>query len=1671
MKQLIKRKIGRILLDGGFMSNRELDRALVEQTHTKELLGHVLVRMGVVKERDFKVPLILQRHLNDIEDAVKIAAGERELLGMLLVHSGHITKEQLDQAIAEQKKSGQRLGEVFIRLGMLQERQLTGLLDFQSKQQEHTRNPLRLGELLVATGHISRKQLNDAILKQSITHKKLGEILVDEGYVRPSLVKYGICMQKMLVGSVLAGIISLGGASRGFASSVVLQWDPSTGTEVTGYKVYTSPGSTPLTGSVPMDVQAQTTTTISGLDPTQSHQFAVTAYNVSGSESAFSNVVSIPEQSAPTVSISSPSGSINVSGTVLISVNASDNVGVSKVEFYVNGVLKATDTATPYVYSWDTTTLAPGAYTLMAKAYDAAGNIGQSATSTVTVVNDVTPPTVAVTSPVNNAIVSGTVIINSSASDNVGVSKVEFYANGVFLYASNVSPYSFSWDTKGVANGTYTLYAKAYDNVGNSVQSSFVTVTVNNSIVTDTIAPTLSSFILPATSTSLTVPVSGFSASDNSAVTGYMITESSTKPSAVATGWSSSAPSSFTFSSAGVKTAYAWAKDAAGNVSNSSSASVTITVASPVIPAATTLTAWSASTVPGIIDSGPDAAVELGVKFRSDVDSTITGVRFYKAGTNTGTHTGNLWDSTGKLLATATFANETASGWQQVNFTTPVAITANTVYVASYHSNAGHYSDDQNFFAGKGVDNGSLHLLADGVSGPSGVYMYGTASKFPNQGWNSSNYWVDVVCSTPATGTIAQPDVTAPTLSSFTLPSTATSLTVPVSGLSASDNSAVTGYMITESSTKPSAGATGWSSSAPSSFTFSSAGVKTAYAWAKDAAGNVSNSSSASVTITLPDTIAPTLSSFTLPATSTSLTVPVSGFSASDNSAVTGYMITESSTKPSAGATGWSSSAPSSFTFSSAGVKTAYAWAKDAAGNVSNSSSASVTITLPDTIAPTLSSFTLPATSTSLTVPVSGFSASDNSAVTGYMITESSTKPSAVATGWSSSAPSSFTFSSAGVKTAYAWAKDAAGNVSSSRSATVTITQPDVTVPTVTFSNLVANSIVSGTVSVTASAFDSVGVSSVEFYVNNMLNASTTASPYTFNWDTVAFANGLYSLTARAYDAAGNVGQSALVTVTVDNPVIPAATTLTAWSASTVPGIIDSGPDAAVELGVKFRSDVDSTITGVRFYKAGTNTGTHTGNLWDSTGKLLATATFANETASGWQQVNFTTPVAITANTVYVASYHSNAGHYSDDQNFFAGKGVDNGSLHLLADGVSGPSGVYMYGTASKFPNQGWNSSNYWVDVVCSTPATGTIAQPDVTAPTLSSFTLPSTATSLTVPVSGLSASDNSAVTGYMITESSTKPSAGATGWSSSAPSSFTFSSAGVKTAYAWAKDAAGNVSNSSSASVTITLPDTIAPTLSSFILPATATSLTVPVSGFSASDNSAVTGYMITESSTKPSAGATGWSSSAPSSFTFSSAGVKTAYAWAKDAAGNVSNSSSASVTITVASPVIPAATTLTAWSASTVPGIIDSGPDAAVELGVKFRSDSAGYITGVRFYKAGTNTGTHTGNLWDSTGKLLATATFANETASGWQQVNFTTPVAIAANTVYVASYHSNAGHYSDDQNFFAGKGVDNGSLHLLADGVSGPSGVYMYGTASKFPSQGWNSSNYWVDVVFNK
>jgi hypothetical protein len=191
------------------------------------------------------------------------------------------------------------------------------------------------------------------------------------------------------------------------------------------------------------------------------------------------------DTTVPTASITSPTSGTTVNGTTTATVSASDNVGVTKVEFYVDGSLYGTNTSSPYTFAWNTATASNGSHTLSAKSYDAANNVGTSASISVTVSNatvDTTAPTGSISSPTGGTTVSGNFTVTASASDNVGVSKVEFYLDSATTPAATItsSPYTFNWNTSSVANGTHTIKAKAYDAANNVGQFATVSITVNN---------------------------------------------------------------------------------------------------------------------------------------------------------------------------------------------------------------------------------------------------------------------------------------------------------------------------------------------------------------------------------------------------------------------------------------------------------------------------------------------------------------------------------------------------------------------------------------------------------------------------------------------------------------------------------------------------------------------------------------------------------------------------------------------------------------------------------------------------------------------------------------------------------------------------------------------------------------------------------------------------------------------------------------------------------------------------------------------------------------------------------------------------------------------------------------------------------------------------------------
>jgi hypothetical protein len=444
-----------------------------------------------------------------------------------------------------------------------------------------------------------------------------------------------------------------------------------------------------------------------------------------------------------------------------------------------------------------------------------------------------------------------------------------------------------------------------------------------------------------------------------------------------------------------------------------------------------------------------------------------------------------------------------------------------------------------------------------------------------------------------------------------------------------------------------------------------------------------------------------------------------------------------------------------------------------------------------------------------------------------------------------------------------------------------------------------------------------------------------------------------------------------------------AACPCTTFESDATPGTAAVNESSAVELGMKFTPTANGWISGIRFYKGPGNTGTHLGNLWTDVGGLLASGTFSNETATGWQTLEFPTAVQVNAGQTYVASYYAPNGHYSVTSGYFSSSGVSNPPLAALKDGVDGGNGLYAYGI-DQFPAGSFGSSNYWVD-----PIFWATQPPDLVPPAISS----------------------------------TNPLNGQTSVPTSTGVSFTFDKAVQSGTIQFALTGPGNVS----------VPGTLSYNA------ATNTSTFLP------------SGSLLGGSG--PLAPGTTYTATASGATDSGGLPMTSPYTWSFTTAQASSSQCPCSI-----------------WSDSAQPSVASENDPGAITLGVKFTTDQSGWITGIRFYKGSGNTGTHVGSLWDANGNLLGQVTFSGESTAGWQQATFATPVAVTANTTYIASYFAPNGHYAADGAAFASAGVDNAPLHALPSGSSGGNGVYAYGGAPTFPANSYNATNYWVDVVFN-
>lgn len=807
--------------------------------------------------------------------------------------------------------------------------------------------------------------------------------------------------------------------------------------------------------------------------------------------------ITVKTNSAPSVTVGSSSSLSNLiaPASVGLTATASDVDGtIAKVEFYNGTTLLGTDTTSPYAFNWNS--IPAGTYSITAKATDNLGATTTSAPMSVVVKNN-TAPSVLITSPLNTAVFTALadISISANASDSDGsISKVEFYNGNTLIGTVTSSPYTMTWSAVGV--GTYSLTAKATDNLGLSTTSSVISVTVKP----PNVAPTVS-LTSPTSGATFTAPAN-ITVSANASDSDGTISKVEFYNGATLIGTSTTAPYSVTWNSvaAGNYTLTARATDNSGTTTTS--AGVSITVKAPNVPPTVSITAPTAGTTftaPANITISANA---------SDSDGTVAKVEFFNGST---------------LIGTSTVA--------------PYSVTWNSVAAGNYTLTA------------KATDNSGAATTSAGVS---------ITVKAPNVPPNVS-------ISSPANNAT----FTAP--ANITLTATASDTDGTISKVEFYNGTTLIGTSTTSPYT------VAWNSVA--------AGTYSITAKATDNSGAVTTSTAISITVKAPN-VAPTVS-ISSPASGATFTSPANitvTATASDSDGT----ISKVEFYNGANLIGTSTTAPYSIAWNSvaSGSYTLTAKATDNSGASTTSSGVNITVKAPNA-APTVS-ITAPSAGASFTAPAN-ISISANASDSDGSIAKVEFFSGTTLIGTSSVAPFSITWNSvaAGSYTLKAKATDNLGASTTSAGVSISVKAANVA-PTVSISSPANNSTFAApaNISITASASDSDGtVSKVEFYNGTSLIGTATASPYTIAWNSVV--SGTYSLTAKATDNSGASTTSAAISITVKANLPPTVTLANPASTSSLiaPATITLSATA---------SDSDGTVTKVDFYNGTTLLGTST---------------------------------------------------------------------------------------------------------------------------------------------------------------------------------------------------------------------------------------------------------------------------------------------------------------------------------------------------------------------------------------------------------------------------------------------------------------------------------------------
>lgn len=1138
------------------------------------------------------------------------------------------------------------------------------------------------------------------------------------------------------------------------------------------------------------------------------------------------------------------------------------------------------------------------------------------------------------------------------------------------------------------------------------------------------------------------------------------------------------------------------------------SAGVPVTVGSDPGAETCPCSIWAPGVVPTSGAENDPNAVELGTRFRADQDGYITAIRFHKNPQNVGPHIGNLWTAGGTLLATVSVTGESGSGWQEATLPSPVAISANTSYVVSYHTSSGFYTADNGYFASGGVDNGPLHALQDGEDGPNGVYKYG-ATGFPNETFQSANYWADVVFVTSV-----GPDTTPPSVTGVSPPSGASGVAV-TTAVTATFSENVAAASVDEStfelrnasnvlvpSTVSYSGAARTATltpSAPLSYeTTYTARVVGGAGGVQDPAGNLlladfTWSFTTGAAPPPPPTEGPggpilaigwSGNPFSRYYAEILRAEGLNAFTAMDISQVSAAVL-DAHDVVILGEMPLTSAQVTMLTnwVNVGGNLIAMRPDKDLAGLLGLSDAGG---TLPE-------GYLLVNTSGPPGAGITGQSMQYHGIADRYTISGASTVATLYADATTPTVHPAVTLNDVGGSggQAAAFTYDLAKSVIYTRQGNPAWSGQERD----GFPPIRSDDLYFGGAQPDWVDFDKIAIPQADeqqrLLANLINHMNIGRKPLPRFW---YFPRGEKAAVVMTGDDHGNNGTAGRFEIYKENS--PPNCNLNAWecvrgTSYIYPQTPISDAQAAGYVADGFEIAVHIT-TGCSDYTPESLESDYTNDiaqfslLFPSLPPPLTNRTHCIVFSDYDTQPQVALAHGIRLDTNY---YYWPESWVLDRPGFMTGSGMPmrftklNGAMvdvyqaatqltdesgqswpftiDTLLDRAIGPQGYY-----------GFFVANMHTDDVQHTGSEAIVASALARSVPIIS------AEQLLTWLDGRNGSSfgnlswNGSTLSFSVSVGS-----GANGIEAMLP--VTFGSASLTgltrggtavpyrveiikgVAYAMFAAAAGSYQASYGT-------DTTPPVISG--IAASATDSTAAITWTTNEAATSRVDYGTSPGDLSLSATTPGLSSSHEVTLTGLSSGVTYYYRVSSvDAANNPSSAPTTPASFTTTAPP-PLGCPCTIWPASTVPGTESHNDPNDVELGVKFRTTVDGVISGIRFYKGPLNTGVHIGTLWTASGVPLATVTFTDETASGWQQMMFDAPVPVTANTVYVASYHAPNGGYAADGGYFASSGVSNGPLEALADGVSGGNGVYEYGPTG-FPAQTFNSSNYWVDVVFEE